>query len=39
VAALSGEPFTGTRAEAAQFIDGEVATMGRVIRERGIKAE
>jgi tripartite-type tricarboxylate transporter receptor subunit TctC len=39
VAALSGEPFAGTRAEAAQFIDGEVATMARVIRERGIKAE
>jgi len=39
VVAMSGEPFTGARAEAVQFIDGEVATMGRIIRERGIKAE
>jgi tripartite-type tricarboxylate transporter receptor subunit TctC len=39
VAALSGTPFTGSRVEAAQFMDGEVRRMSRIIRELGIKAE
>lgn len=39
VTALLGEAYTGTRAEAMQFVDSEIAVMGRVIRERGIKAE
>ncbi len=39
VAALSGMVFGGTRAEAARFVESEIAGMGRIIRERGIKAE
>ena len=39
VSALSGEAFAGTRAEAAKFVDGELARMARVVRERGIKVD
>jgi tripartite-type tricarboxylate transporter receptor subunit TctC len=39
VAALSGEVFDGSRADAVRFVDGEISAMGRVIRERGIKAQ
>jgi tripartite-type tricarboxylate transporter receptor subunit TctC len=39
VTAISGEPFTASRLEAAKFVDGQVASMAKIIRERGIKAE
>jgi hypothetical protein len=31
--------FTGSRAESARFVETEITSMGRIIRERGIKAE
>jgi hypothetical protein len=39
VAALSGEPFTASRLEATKFVDGQIASMAKIIRDRGIKAE
>ena len=39
VAALSGEPFTANRLEATKFVDGQITSMAKIIRERGIKAE
>ena len=39
VASISGEPFTANRLDATKFVDGQVASMAKIIRERGIKAE
>jgi len=39
VVALSGEVFTGSRAESTKFIDGEIKAMAEIIQERGIKGQ